>query len=300
MQRLPKRKSVKGVFSSITKSYVESIIPTIAPNENEITEILGFLGMSRENIHCAYCGDPCTEWDHFRPLVKNKRPTGYISEIDNFVPSCGKCNFSKGNKDWQVWFKSTARLSPTTRQVDKLNQLFNNLLNYEANTQPVLIDFSEFEKHPIWIEYWESHEKLESLVSEIDKIGLEVKRLIQTDIKFMKPVLPKTIFTFTFSKKEKVQKLWDMLIEAAVNKHVTTYQEVADKIGIVARGVGPYLSPIEEFCEINHLPKLSCLVVSSVTKKPSEGYAVKNDSIELDQAEVYDYDWSKLKIDFKF
>ena len=69
-----------------------------------------------------------------------------------------------------------------------------------------MIDFSELEKHPKWVEYWESHEKLETLVSENDKIGSKVKGLIQTDFRFKKPVLPKTISTFILSKKEKVQK----------------------------------------------------------------------------------------------
>ena len=122
------------MLSAITKSYVESIIPTITPNQNENDEILGFLSMSSESIHCAYCGDPYTEWYHFRPLVKNKRPTGYITEINNLVPSCGKCNFSKGNKYWQDWFKSSAPKSPTTRKVKNLNKLFNHLITYESNT----------------------------------------------------------------------------------------------------------------------------------------------------------------------
>jgi hypothetical protein len=30
-------------------------------------------------------------------LVEEKEPIGYISEIRNLVPVCGKCNQSKGN-----------------------------------------------------------------------------------------------------------------------------------------------------------------------------------------------------------
>jgi hypothetical protein len=52
-------------------------------------------------------------WDHLRPLVKNKLPTGYISEIRNLVPSCGPCNQSKGASDWRAWMRGKARGSPT-------------------------------------------------------------------------------------------------------------------------------------------------------------------------------------------
>jgi len=38
-------------------------------------------------LQCSYCGTPATEWDHLRPLVMNKKPTGYISEIHNLVPA---------------------------------------------------------------------------------------------------------------------------------------------------------------------------------------------------------------------
>ena len=47
--------------------------------------------------------------DHLRPLVKDKEPTGYISEIHNLVPSCGKCNQSKGNKEWKAWMRRDPR-----------------------------------------------------------------------------------------------------------------------------------------------------------------------------------------------
>lgn len=298
MQGFPKNKSVKGVFSSVTKAFVEGIIPTINPTEDEIDQVLSFLNMTRGRVNCAYCGGPYTEWDHFRPLVKDKRPTGYITEINNLVPSCGKCNFSKGNKEWQVWFKSTARLSPTTRQVENLDQLYASLLYFEAKTKPLIIDFSKLEKHPMWIKYWESHKNLKNLISEINDIGLELKALIQKDFEFKKLAIPKTILTSETTKKDKIVILWDMLIKAATKKYVITYQEVADGLGIIARGVSPYLAPIEEFCEINNLPKLSCLVVSKTTQKLSTGYVVQNTSLEMDRLEVYDYNWSETKLDF--
>jgi hypothetical protein len=60
---------------------------------------------------------PTTDWDHLRPLVRNRRPTGFIGEIKNLVPSCGPCNQSKGAADWKAWMTGKARGSPTTRGV---------------------------------------------------------------------------------------------------------------------------------------------------------------------------------------
>jgi 5-methylcytosine-specific restriction endonuclease McrA len=77
---------------------VNSIIPVIDPSDAEIEEALNILKMEANNVRCSYCGDKATEWDHLRPIVKNKRPTGYISEIANLVPACGKCNQSKSGR----------------------------------------------------------------------------------------------------------------------------------------------------------------------------------------------------------
>jgi NAD-dependent SIR2 family protein deacetylase len=92
--KMPTPVKITGRTSSITNAFVNGIIPCIAPAEEEIREVLEVLGMNAA-IRCAYCGNNYTEWDHFRPLIHNKRPTGYISEIHNLVPACGKCNQSK-------------------------------------------------------------------------------------------------------------------------------------------------------------------------------------------------------------
>jgi hypothetical protein len=75
--------------SSITNSFVQAIIPDIEPTQEEWVEALQVLGMTPDGITCVYCGAAATDWDHLRPLVRNKRPTGYINEIRNRVPSCG-------------------------------------------------------------------------------------------------------------------------------------------------------------------------------------------------------------------
>ena len=118
--KMPVPMKITGRSSSVTNAFVNSIIPTITPSEDHIRESLKVLGMNAKTINCSYCGAKHTEWDHLRPIVLNKKPTGYISEIQNLVPSCGKCNQSKGNKEWRKWILSEANLSPKTRKIKDL------------------------------------------------------------------------------------------------------------------------------------------------------------------------------------
>jgi 5-methylcytosine-specific restriction endonuclease McrA len=78
--------------------------------------------MSPEEICCAYCGDPHTEWDHLRSIIREKKPTGYITEIAILVPACGKCNQSKGGNHWRDWMLGSATRSPKTGGVANLDR----------------------------------------------------------------------------------------------------------------------------------------------------------------------------------
>src|SRR5215471_14811557 len=73
---------------------------------------LTVLQLDPDDLRCAYSGDKATEWDHLRPLISGQEPTGYISEIQNLVPVCGKCNQSKGNSHWRSWMEGNAKLCP--------------------------------------------------------------------------------------------------------------------------------------------------------------------------------------------
>jgi hypothetical protein len=110
--------------------------------------------MTPDNLRCAYCGEATTDWDHLRPLVKKKRPTGYISEIRNLVPSCGPCNQSKGASDWRVWMTGKARGSPTTRNVAGVQERIARLASFEAwgNVRP--IEFKGLVSKAAWEGYW--------------------------------------------------------------------------------------------------------------------------------------------------
>ena len=112
---MPNPVTIMGRSSSITNSFVNGIIPVIEPTESEIREALKILEQNEDDVRCVYCGDKKTEWDHLHPLIINKKHTGYITEIANLVPACGKCNQSKGNSNWKDWMISNAEKSPKTR-----------------------------------------------------------------------------------------------------------------------------------------------------------------------------------------
>jgi hypothetical protein len=152
--RMPAVQTMMSRKSSITNAFVCALIPVIEPTAAEIAEALTVLGMTVDDVRCAYCGDVASEWDHLRPLVVGRRPTGYISEIANLVPSCGKCNQSKGNKNWETWMLSDAPRAPAKRAVADLHQRIERLRAYERWRPVHPIDFETMVGPENYAEYW--------------------------------------------------------------------------------------------------------------------------------------------------
>lgn len=149
---------ITGRSSSITNAFINSVIPAIPPSEADILEALSILGMSPENIACVYCGDAHSEWDHLRPLVTRQRPTGYITEIQNLVPACGKCNQSKGNKYWRDWICSKASKSPGGRGIEGVEQRVQRLQAYELWRKPTHLDFDSLLDAGLLAAHWTNWE----------------------------------------------------------------------------------------------------------------------------------------------
>jgi 5-methylcytosine-specific restriction endonuclease McrA len=82
--------------STLTNAFVSALIPSFNATAEEIDEALRLLSLDPFNLQCSYCGAPYHTWDHLRPLVTKCKPTGYVTEIANIVPSCSPCNSSKG------------------------------------------------------------------------------------------------------------------------------------------------------------------------------------------------------------
>lgn len=180
--RAPKRVKITARTSTITNSFVQSLIPEVPPDDAEVDEALEILAMSPDDPRCAYCGDPMTEWDHFRPLVRNKMPTGYISEIGNLVPACGKCNQSKGSRDWREWITSSAPLSPKTRSISDLSDRIDRLGVYESWRPPEPILFERVVGAELWADYWARRESLVEQMRSCQQLAEELRERILSEI----------------------------------------------------------------------------------------------------------------------
>ncbi|MBW8015115.1 MAG: HNH endonuclease [Planctomycetes bacterium] len=169
---------ITGRTSTLTHAFITSIIPHIEPTEDQIIESLEILGMSLSDIRCAYCWDKPTEWDHLLPLVENKFPTGYISEIHNLVPACGKCNQSKGNKYWKKWILSDAPLSPKSKKVSGIEGIISRLDKYEEWGSVTRINLEELVGQELWNNHWNNREKLFELMAESQILADKIKQII--------------------------------------------------------------------------------------------------------------------------
>ena len=172
---LPSPGSIKGRASSITAAFIQAIVPVVEPTDGEIAKALEILGMQPGNCVCAYCGDPRTEWDHFRPLVTAQRPTGYITEIANLVPACGKCNQSKGGKYWKDWMTSDAKRSPKSRGITDLAQRIQRLENYEKWRVPQKVDFEALVGSDLYSQHWANWQQLLALMDSAQKLALQLR-----------------------------------------------------------------------------------------------------------------------------
>ena len=171
---MPKPVKITGRSSSITNSFVNGVIPVVVPTAAEIRAALDVLGMS-DVVTCAYCGDTSTEWDHLRPLVVAKRPTGFISEIQNLVPACGKCNQSKGNKHWKDWMLSAARLSPASRGIVGLAERVSRLEAFESWLSPTHVDFATVVSPDLWKQHWENHDRIQAEMKTAELVASQIR-----------------------------------------------------------------------------------------------------------------------------
>ena len=176
--QLPTAMTVTGRSSSITNAFINAIIPIVEPTEEEELEALRILGMQPDDIRCSYCGDKSTEWDHLRPIISNQEPTGYITEIANLVPACGKCNQSKGKSHWRTWMESNARLSPKTRGVSDLAARITRLEVYEKWRKPKRIDFAAVVGSEIWTRHRKNWRDVLALLKTSQELASEIRALV--------------------------------------------------------------------------------------------------------------------------
>ncbi|MSO80643.1 MAG: HNH endonuclease [Alphaproteobacteria bacterium] len=154
--------------------------PVVEPTPAEVEKALSIRGLSPERTCCAYCGDPHTEWDHLNPIVKDRKPTGFITEIRNLVPSCGKCNQSKGNKDWAIWMRGSARHSPGMRKIQDIDERSKRLADFVVWGRVEPLPLELIVEPSVWNRHWAYLDAVEQLFREADSHFREVGRVIRT------------------------------------------------------------------------------------------------------------------------
>jgi hypothetical protein len=165
--------------SSITNSFVQAIIPSIEWTPEEEAEALDILGISKNDFRCAYCGGHATDWDHLRPMVKNKRPTGYFNEIRNLVPACGPCNQSKSGFDWETWIRKSKR----THDLPDLELRVERLHKFVAwgNLSPIAIE--ELVDNEAWETHWKNHDAIQNQMKAAQAHASHLKASVKARLK---------------------------------------------------------------------------------------------------------------------
>lgn len=164
--------------SSVTNGFVQAIIPCVEPSEAETREALAVLGISPIDVRCAYCGSPATDWDHLRPLVRGKRPTGYANDVRNLVPACGPCNQSKSGQHWDDWISGDAKGSPKSRGVADLPARIASLAAFEAWGRHEPLDMREIVGAERWDAYWKRLEEIERQMHEAQREAAEIRKIV--------------------------------------------------------------------------------------------------------------------------
>jgi len=177
--RMPGGFTITGRTTSIRNVFVAAIVPVIRPTADEIRTVLHILELDPRDLRCSYCGDAFTEWDHLRPLVKDGKPTGYPSSIRNLVPSCGKCNQSKGKSDWKTWMLGAAPRAPSIRKIPDLAQRIARLEEFESWSKCVPLRVEQLVSPHLWQQYYALQEEILQKMRNAQKLAAEIAREIK-------------------------------------------------------------------------------------------------------------------------
>ena len=144
------------------------------------------LALDPNDLRCSYCGQDYNTWDHLRPLVTDKRPTGFITEIANLVPACNPCNSSKGGSYWKDWMFGKATGSPATRRILDIEARAARLHAYENWRQPIRLDFAVILGEVSWNDYWSLCDRAIADLRAAQDVANQLKAKINTALALVK------------------------------------------------------------------------------------------------------------------
>ena len=180
--KMPGGSTITGRATSIRNVFVAAIIPIVRPRAEEIRKVLEILKLDPSDLRCSYCGDKASEWDHLQPLVKAGKPTGYPSSIKNLVPSCGKCNQSKGSTNWKDWMRGIARHSPSARKIADIEHRITRLEQFESWANCIPLNVKDLVSPNLWEQYYVMQEDILNRMRDAQKLATEIAREIKSQI----------------------------------------------------------------------------------------------------------------------
>jgi len=174
------RPKITGRATSIAGAFVHAIIPrTVDLRAQE--ELFRRAGINPSE--CVYCGAAATDQDHLRALVKGGRPSGHYHTTDNLVPSCGRCNQSKGGSEWRAWIRGTAKGSPARRGINDIEERVARLEVFEREAALVLsshaIDLRQAAGPARWDSYWQRLDDIKVLMVDAQKEADQIVVLLE-------------------------------------------------------------------------------------------------------------------------
>lgn len=97
---------------------------------------------------------------------------------------------------------------------------------------------------------------------------------------------------------ERALQIWQVLISAAHNRQVLTYEIVAELIGVGAQAaitIKLYLGILMRYCEANRLPPITALVVKKGIGQPGSGLRTLSAHPDRDREKVFAHEWFKQR-----
>jgi hypothetical protein len=96
------------------------------------------------------------------------------------------------------------------------------------------------------------------------------------------------------STYERAIQIYQILIGAAHNRQVLTYEILGKMIGVPARGLAPHLDCLMRYCQRAGLPPLTVLVVYKDSGKPGDGFTACKD-FDQGREMVFARDWYRMR-----
>ena len=153
--------------TTINHAFASAIAPADNYDESVITKALIKLGQDpNDDLLCIYCGAKAETWDHLIGLVFEGNLRGFGHQIGNLIPSCKKCNSSKGGKDFKIFIKTSDNINTNPES------LIETLNSYQ-NKYSKPINFNNFspENEKLYKKYNEIKENIFELMKKADAIA---------------------------------------------------------------------------------------------------------------------------------